>query len=100
MKPDEINAAIAESQGWHRIQWNEDSELTGYSPTGTLRDPIPNYHDSLDAIVPAVRAMDDDSRSQVVLRLANMNSGPLFAAYFSSPAQWCEAYLKARNLWK
>ena len=89
MTASEINAAIAESVGIKRF------DPLGYAVF------FPDYHGSLDAIVPVVRALDDDSRCQVVLQLVKITiQGPMFAGYFATAAQWCEAYLKSLNLWK
>ena len=100
MTPDEINAAIAESVGWRIDDELEDGALMGTHPS-TGWDMVPDFHGSLDAIVPVVRAMDDDSRSQVVCWLFRLSvQGPLFSSHFATPSQWCEAYLKAKGLWK
>ena len=76
-------------------------ELVSGEPMSIVPLPLPNYHDSLDAIMPVVRALDDDSRCQVVLQLVKITiQGPMFAGYFATAAQWCEAYLKSKGLWK
>ena len=99
MNANEINIAIAETQGWRRnpnkhtspsLDWIGPSEQRAYGP--------PNYHRSLDAIVPVVRAMPDFKRMKAITALADMCFG--HALCLATPAQWCEAYLKAEGLWK
>jgi hypothetical protein len=106
MTQQEINTAIAESIGWHNIQCNpiNPSQLAGTKlnqPVSDLGNPllgIPNYECSLDAIVPVVRAMDIHSQDEFAKELYKATPDTL--AILATPAQWCEAYLKSRNLWK
>jgi len=97
MTPDEINAAIAETQGWKICEAN----WLGFTDRNPSPRRIPNYHGSLDAIVPVVRAMERGEMVQVIMHLYHMMPiTPVFNCYLSTPAQWCEAYLKAKGLWK
>ena len=114
MNADEINAAIAESVGYYQGTWTRDERgrpmvpvqrwfHDSIGPEYLRGNPIaiPNYHGSLDAIVPVVRAMDDESMAQVALQLHRIAMArPLFSCYVATAAQWCEAYLKSLNLWK
>jgi hypothetical protein len=67
----------------------------------------PNYHGSLDAIVPVVRAMpvtceNGDRRHKDQVSVA-IELGLIcfpYPACLAAPAQWCEAYLKAEGMWK
>ena len=96
--PHEINIAIAETQGWTYI---ERIAFTGI-PKGSRGNAdarvIPNYHGSLDAIVPVVRAMTAYKKAKVICALADMCFG--HALCLATPAQWCDAYLRAEGLWK
>ena len=95
MKPDEINAATAESLGWHF-----DAEFPEYpwiDSEGEGHRSYPNYHGSLDAIVPVVRAMDNDDKETVTEWLMDITKE--FTG-LATPAEWCEAYLQWKGLWK
>jgi hypothetical protein len=113
MTPEEINAAIAKSQGFFFVKESTDPFTSVYSCVpfknggkflGFLEhgpSPFPNYYGSLDAIVPVVRAMETGEMAQVIMQLYHINPiTPVFNCYVATPAQWCEAYLKARNLWR
>ena len=98
MTPDEINAAIAESVGWDDIAYSGARDrFDGYSPRGTIREEIPNYHGSLDSIVPVVRALDSDDKEIVIEWLMDITKG--FTG-LATPPEWCEAYLQWKGLWK
>ena len=124
MTPDEINAAIAESLGARIVRKNFDHykhsigerwEWMDGTPCGhpggglfghgwnlkASAIELPSYHGSLDAIVPVVRAMMDEQMQKVIANLAiiTLHDG-YFAEYVATPAQWCEAYLKAKGLWE
>ncbi len=99
MTPEQINAAIAEFHGWYKVHWNEDGLQDGLIACSL--EGIPNYYGSLDAIVPVVREMDDTAMAQVIVELHRLSiEGQLFSCYVATPAQWCEAYLKSKGLWK
>ena len=121
MTPDEINAAIAESLGARIVRKNFDHYKHSIGerwewmdgtpcayPGGGLfghgwnlkanASELPNYHDSLDAIVPVVRAMNYQEKRIVMRELFNASGNDYVA--LATPAQWCEAYLKAKELWK
>lgn len=108
MKPEEINKAIAESVGWKGIyQRGVDACMVGWNgelPSG--KDihgkgscPIPNYHGSLDAIVPVVRALPYLEWDDVMIELMHMSEEAGHEMALATPAQWCEAYLNAKGLW-
>jgi hypothetical protein len=100
MKPEEINKAIAETCGFKFIQ-RSCKKMKGVSVTsdGYLVE-IPNYHGSLDAIVPVVRALKSECIHKVAYLLFQITlHGPMFSSHLATPAQWCEAYLKAKGLW-
>ena len=100
MTPDEINAAIARTVmnqkdicgcGLHWIQSNGKS----------CGNPVSNYHDSLDAIVPVVRDLDTDERALVILEMFRLSMyEKLFETALATPERWSECYLKAKGLWK
>ena len=86
----EINAAIAESMGWHF-----DAEFPEYpwmDGEGEGHRSIPDFHGSLDAIVPVIRALDEDDFESVMDWLGYR--------VLATPAQWSEAYLRWKGLWK
>lgn len=97
MKPEEINAAIAKSQGWKWIKvhnaWRSPNSRCGTSG-------LPNYHGSLDEIVPVVRALPYLEWDDVMIELMHMSEEAGHEMALATPAQWCEAYLKAKGLWK
>lgn len=125
MNADEINAAIAETQGW-RIKsiggcnylvppdtgvWKGSFDhfhdrIVGLKKVHSLKEfftryahaVTPNYHGSLDAIVPVVRAMPDLKRAKVIIELVSICLGQVIC--LATPAQWCEAYLRSEGLWK
>ena len=94
MNANEINAAIAENAG---IVSRDQHGKLYHTEDGYVRD-CPNYHGSLDAIVPVVRDMPDYKRMKAIMELADMCFG--HALCLATPAQWCEAYLRAEGLWK
>ena len=99
MTPEQINAAIAETLGWVDIEpiakdaanWGREG---GWD--GPLRR-IPNYHGSLDAIVPVIREMHANQRYDFYTHLIRICK---YETFLATPAQWCEAYLRAKSLWK
>lgn len=121
MKADEINAAIAKAQGWKRTEFPNKNKIgqdlsrgivwcewthpilrpvdddPGYDPWHS-QIALPNYHGSLDAIVPVVRAMPYLRKKAVLHKLFVLTSNEYVS--LATPAQWCEAYLKAEGLWK
>ena len=94
MNDDEINAAIAESTG---IVSKDQHGKLYHTEKGYVRD-CPNYHGSLDAIVPVVRAMTPLRKKAVLHKLFNLTGSDYVS--LATPAQWCEAYLKAEGLRK
>ena len=106
MKPEEINKAIAESVGWVKdmqcLDHDESDSIGWRNPKG--QGPfgdcyLPNYHGSLDAIVPVVRAMPYLEWDDVMIELMHMSEEAGHEMALATPAQWCEAYLKAKGLW-
>ena len=103
--PDQINSAIAESLGWipHLLSNGEKMNPPRWIPCGGngefshTQKTMPNYHGSLDAIVPVVRALDSDDIETVIEWLMDITKG--FCA-LATPAEWCEAYLQWKGLWK
>ena len=58
-----------------------------------------DYHGSLDAIVPVVRALPMDERAGVVTQLhVLMLHRPMFECYVATAADWSEAYLRWKGL--
>ena len=112
MKPEEINKAIAESVGIEIYEEPDGSNLwsakgsphchkrCGLSREHAIAVCLPDYHDSLDAIVPVVRALQKDEMTRVIVALCKVTIyGKAFSAYIATPAEWCEAYLKSKGLW-
>lgn len=109
MTPDEINAAIALCSGYKKkkcpggdIEWTgPDFEYIGRFFPDTTPSVIPNYHGSLDAIVPVIRAMPDAERSKVIDALISLNlKRSCQDDFLATPDEWCECYLKSKGLWK
>lgn len=94
MTPNEINIAIAETQGWKICEAN----WIGFTDRNPSPRTFPNYHGSLDAIVPVVRAMPYLRKKAILHKLFNLTGSDYVS--LATPAQWCEAYLKAEGLWK
>ena len=113
MTPQEINIEIAKANGWTEIQW---AELTNPREASEwkqfCRDTertkclwIPNYYGSLDAIVPIIRVFTSAAAFHEIDKFYNelrairphYTDIGLLASF---PNQLCEAYLKAKNLWK
>lgn len=92
MTPRQINVAIAKANGWRNIAYSGARDRVDGNEQGGQRAEIPNYHESLDAIVPIVRDSDPEIRLKTMQFLCNM-----FLEYtpLATPAQWCKAYLKA-----
>ena len=78
MTPQEINEAIAIANA--------------------VAEP-PDYHGSLDAIVPVVRSQPAETKRNTLKALAQI-TGDLSSFALATPAQWCEAFLHAKGLWK
>jgi hypothetical protein len=93
MTPKQINAAIAKSLGLKYVK--------SKNPNGDLYyiSQLPNYHGSLDAIVPVIRAMYRFDQDKVLTQLHKIIRWQELAIT-ATPAQWCEAYLRAKSLWK
>ena len=100
MTPEQINGAIAEIHGWENICYSGARDRwDGNPPRLNKRLEIPNYHGSLDAIVPVIRELDYFEKDAVFNELWLLS--PNFKeAILATPAQWCEAYLRAKSLWK
>ncbi len=68
---------------------------------GRTQVRLPNYHGSLDVIMPVVRALDEREVRAVTVELRKVRTTKhIYHAYTATPAQWCEAFLRAKNLWK
>jgi hypothetical protein len=98
MTPEQINIAIAKSLPipWTDVVAFPLSGIWGKSPCGGY-EAVPDYYHSLDCIVPVVRSMPDRKQRHVLSilwKIIHPNEPAL-----STPAQWCEAYLRALNLW-
>lgn len=94
MTPTEQNIAIAEIAG---IVSKDQHGKLYHTEEGYVRD-CPNYHGSLDAIVPVVRDMPRAKQDIVLIALIDLSN--YRASHLATPAQWCEAYLRAEGLWK
>lgn len=92
--PHEINIAIAEIAG---IVSKDQHGKLYHTEKGYVRD-CPNYHGSLDAIAPVVRAMPRLKRVKVITELAGICLGQVIC--LATPDQWCEAVLREAGLWK
>jgi hypothetical protein len=114
--PTEQNIAIAETQGakWYLhasgYSWLSFSKLDDHPQWSPIEKPsdaskivvgdsVPDYHGSLDAIVPVVRAMPTAKKTAVLCVLC-ANTADTEAALTATPAQWCEAVLREEGLWK
>jgi len=99
MKSYEINTAIAEIAG---IVSKDQHGKLYHTEEGYVRD-CPNYHGSLDAIVPVVRDKFKTNKEMAwyVFNLHLVVKGATeFDSYFAAADKWCEAYLRALQLWK
>jgi len=100
--PTEQNIEIAEIAG---IVSKDQHGKLYHTEKGYVRD-CPNYHGSLDAIVPVVRAMIFSRRHAVFAQLREIQKfqSGLYPApnglLLSTAAQWCEAVLREAGLWK
>jgi len=112
MTQTEINIAVAES-----INWQPPPEEMGNITHGGGRFMSseewreahrPDYYGSLDAIVPVVRAMPALDIQSVIMELNQIiNRNPPEGSHYwtrnpelATAPQWCEAYLRAKGLWK
>jgi len=95
MTPTEQNIAIAVAQGIKVIPCT--CEYNPWKDAATGRH-ILDYHGSLDAIVPVVRAMPRAKQDIVLIMLIDPSN--YRASHLATPAQWCEAVLRAEGLWK
>lgn len=118
MTENEINIAIAETQGakWYLhasgYSWLSFGKLDDHPQWSPIEKPsdlskilignsVPDYHGSLDAIVPVVRAMPIHKQSKVVDILDRKLGHPSITLIcLATPAQWCEAVLREAGLWK
>ena len=85
MTPDEQRIAIATDRGWAH------AHVEPYA--------FPDYYRSLDAIIPAIRELPQLLQDRVICFLARHWRG-FHSFSLATPAQWCEAYLRAKGLWK
>lgn len=66
----------------------------------------PDYPNDLDAIVGAIREMDNGTKIAVVSELEDIvpmiwrGDGWWCSIPYATAAEWCEAFLKAKKLWK
>ena len=100
MTPTQQNIAIAETQGF-KPQYKyggSGARLTWWVKNGIEYDgnELPNYHGSLDAIVPVVRDMPRAKKMAVIQILSTLAGSDHFT--LATPAQWCEAALRAKGL--
>ena len=103
MTPEQINIAIAEACGWTVIG-HSDGLLMGCRPgNSTIRNPIPNYHDDLNAcheMENVLELQDSDLFGRYVMEVARVVD--LQGGYYitATAPQRCEAFLKVIGKWE
>jgi hypothetical protein len=114
MNQEKQRIAIAQSDGWHDCYPTDTGPMGFYREAGVSGD-LPDYHNDMDIIQAVVRKLEPDTYRafRFVDEIARIiyaqtgfdhwsikrNSG-VYALLTTTPAQWCEAYLKAMDLWK
>lgn len=107
MHPEEQIEALAELDGWTVIHHEgktacHEEQFTG-DKEGSMSVFIPNYLTSYNAIIPLIQKQwkstntDEGVRWQFLFWNALMDSECML---FNSPAQLCEALLRALGKWK
>lgn len=106
----EQRAAIAKDQGWIFLGspgFHDDNWKSWLSPDRTRTNDLPDYLNSRDAIIEAVRGLGDKQKSAFAFTLWKMVEGEgtdtlddYFSLITATAAQLSEAYLRARGLWK
>jgi len=115
MTPQAQRIAIVEAVGWKfkdELWWSPAVPNAVYQSFPQLESGLPNYLESLDAIMPAVREMPDGEFELCLLELWKIttnNESPIEQASYptrlrrayslAAAAQWCEAYLRAIGKW-
>ena len=116
MSPEAQRIAIAEACGWRRIKeqhrnWDGPPELELWGarllPDGEnddlrIREEVPDYLNSLDAIFGAIKMMTNDQKDEVVRRIGWSAVRGCWDNSFianATPAQWSRAFLQTLNLW-
>lgn len=96
MKPEDQIKALAELDGWNHITdqqgghwWARNGE-----PAVRIYD-LPPYLTSYDAIIPLIQRLDSGDAVRNALRRKMNNYYPFSA----TPAQLCEALLRATGKW-
>lgn len=100
--------ALARAHGFTDIREADGIDPLRGSFRGGAIIPVPNYLGSLDVIVPMVRESLFSVRHATLRELREVMSCGLSEdviiaereTALATPRQWCEAYLRARRLWK
>ena len=77
------------------------TDLPDFLKYGAVREGIPDFLNSLDAIQKAKDTLSFDEQTEYVKELMLLfKDFPMTDAFFASSRKQCEAYLKAKKLWK
>lgn len=115
MNEEEQRIAIAKAHGWTTKKlpntWDTDLDVYWISPTGDPKayknDSLPDYPHDLNAIHAVLIVLTEPEQriclghiADIVGARENAYLAPSFAALRATAAEWCEAFLRAKGLWK
>lgn len=99
---EEIRIKVAESLGWKHYGCTGCSHLpclcTEYiAPDAETIGELPNYPESLDAIVPVIRALPAEDQWAIFETLLEVVPAK-YPAACATAKEWCLAYLKTKGI--
>jgi len=116
MKPEDQVKALADLDGWLNVHESGrlDGQLVGYPPCGLMKyQGVPAYLTSYDAIIPLIQKHSESEKMLFGEWLAealgygedwyegwNMAADSFAKTLTATPAELCEALLRATGKWK
>ncbi len=94
MTPEQQIKALAELDGWTDLTISRPFNTLCGRWMGQLPSKVPNYHESYDAIIPLIQKQTAEIQSDVSFFLPDEVNG-----FTATPAQLCEALLRATGKW-
>ena len=95
MTTEEIRIKVAESFGWRKTPFGDLIE--NHPRTWRTLSDLPNYPESLDAIVPVIRDLPTEEQWAIFETLLEVVPAEHPAAC-ATAKEWCLAYLKTKGI--
>lgn len=95
MTNEEIRIKLAESLAWRKTPFGDS--IGDHPRTWRTLSDLPNYPESLDAIVPVIRSLPPEEQWAIFETLLEVVPAE-YPAACATAKEWCLAYLKTKGL--